>query len=434
MPVDSEKISGSMFLSIDQRLHEDSSHPPSMTNSSYIVQRSYSKLTGGEKDMVSHRYASLLIALALLGSIAIVWPDSTASGSVSGSFPDRVFQLTKSQKDNTYSTEFVPSFDGEWWVELTSIGRGSVTIVVNEGNIAGGHHVLSSTDLSVVGSESKHGFIYAGSIYILSFTLKGSPGTAVLQEHFVRDIQPSPEPPPFETSPHAPIAIMSDADFLNPINGVSGGSGTSEDPFVIEGWEISVSTEIGIKLWYTSSSVVIRDCFVHLIGYPAHGIYLFFAANVVIENCYVEDCVGSEIAVGSSHNIVLSNNVIWGQVYIYNSYSCELLRNKIREAGLDIQCSNDILIEGNTFSDSPWMAIWFVDNAGLVVVHNNFVNNDQNVWLYGLNTVVWDLGYPEGGNYWSDYQGQDSNADGIGDTPYVIDSSNQDRFPLVIQI
>jgi hypothetical protein len=53
---------------------------------------------------------------------------------------------------------------------------------------------------------------------------------------------------------------------------------------------------------------------------------------------------------------------------------------------------------------------------------------------------VWDDGYPSGGNYWSDYKGIDvksgpnqdqPRSDGIGDTPYVIDANNQDRYPLM---
>ena len=53
---------------------------------------------------------------------------------------------------------------------------------------------------------------------------------------------------------------------------------------------------------------------------------------------------------------------------------------------------------------------------------------------------VWDNGYPSGGNYWSDYAGEDlysgpyqneTGSDGIGDMPYVIDESNTDNYPLM---
>jgi parallel beta-helix repeat protein len=44
---------------------------------------------------------------------------------------------------------------------------------------------------------------------------------------------------------------------------------------------------------------------------------------------------------------------------------------------------------------------------------------------------VWDDGYPSGGNYWSDYTGVDANGDGIGDTPYIIDANNTDRYPVM---
>jgi hypothetical protein len=35
------------------------------------------------------------------------------------------------------------------------------------------------------------------------------------------------------------------------------------------------------------------------------------------------------------------------------------------------------------------------------------------------------------GNYWSDYNGTDSNGDGIVDTPYIIDDKNVDHYPLM---
>ena len=57
---------------------------------------------------------------------------------------------------------------------------------------------------------------------------------------------------------------------------------------------------------------------------------------------------------------------------------------------------------------------------------------------YGTPNSVnaWDDGYPNGGNYWIDYKTNYPNAaeidnSGIGNTPYVIDANNSDRYPLM---
>jgi hypothetical protein len=44
---------------------------------------------------------------------------------------------------------------------------------------------------------------------------------------------------------------------------------------------------------------------------------------------------------------------------------------------------------------------------------------------------IWDLNGE--GNYWTDYNGTDANADGIGDTQYKIDFRNRDNDPLMGQ-
>jgi parallel beta-helix repeat protein len=63
-----------------------------------------------------------------------------------------------------------------------------------------------------------------------------------------------------------------------------------------------------------------------------------------------------------------------------------------------------------------------------VIYHNNLVNNVNHVETDNSDGI-WDSG--EEGNYWDDYAGLDSDEDGIGDTPYIIDENNQDNYPLM---
>jgi len=73
---------------------------------------------------------------------------------------------------------------------------------------------------------------------------------------------------------------------------------------------------------------------------------------------------------------------------------------------------------------------------GMHVYFNSFVKN--NVQLSGCqcknfnlseSVNYWDNG--KFGNYWSNYNGTDLNKDHVGDTPYVIDVLDVDRYPLM---
>ena len=75
------------------------------------------------------------------------------------------------------------------------------------------------------------------------------------------------------------------------------------------------------------------------------------------------------------------------------------------------------------------------------IYSNSFVSNPTQT-KSDLTQNTWDNGYPEGGNYWSDYLGIDQysgvnqnlpGGDGLGDTPYVINSNNQDHYPIITQ-
>jgi parallel beta-helix repeat protein len=92
--------------------------------------------------------------------------------------------------------------------------------------------------------------------------------------------------------------------------------------------------------------------------------------------------------------------------------------------------SNNNTVSGNNvLGNSISFIIENSDNNH--IFHNNVVERYQRARIWGECSNVWDNGFPSGGNYWSDYNGADQNKDGIGDTPYIIDENNKDKYPLM---
>jgi parallel beta-helix repeat protein len=98
------------------------------------------------------------------------------------------------------------------------------------------------------------------------------------------------------------------------------------------------------------------------------------------------------------------------------------------------------VIEGNQLG-LEFLAL--LSPANDLLYHNNVTNNIQQFVIDesgGTWVNTWNKGYPSGGNYWSDYAGEDlycgpyqneTGSDGIGDTPYVLDVNNVDHYPLM---
>jgi hypothetical protein len=95
-------------------------------------------------------------------------------------------------------------------------------------------------------------------------------------------------------------------------------------------------------------------------------------------------------------------------------------------------------VYGNSISASQ-ILVNLTNSQDNLFYHNDFLSAVR-IEAPATGNNVWDNGYPSGGNYWNDYKGVDQKkgqnqdqpgSDNIGDTPYIIDSNNMDRYPLM---
>jgi PGF-pre-PGF domain-containing protein len=89
----------------------------------------------------------------------------------------------------------------------------------------------------------------------------------------------------------------------------------------------------------------------------------------------------------------------------------------------------DNILSSNTVSNNSELGIWLTAAANNTLDGNSF-DNIKNVKDTGHN--IWNT---TSGNYWSDYTGSDADGNGIGDTPYVINSvtGSKDYLPICRQ-
>jgi len=116
----------------------------------------------------------------------------------------------------------------------------------------------------------------------------------------------------------------------------------------------------------------------------------------------------------------------------------ENLAFRNNEQGILLASTDNSWVE-NCVLENNFCGAYLYSSNNNFIFHNNFLGNENQTHDDGSN--YWDGGYLLGGNYWSDYAGEDNyrgenqdipGGDGIGDTPYYIPGgSNVDRYPFM---
>jgi parallel beta-helix repeat protein len=151
---------------------------------------------------------------------------------------------------------------------------------------------------------------------------------------------------------------------------------------------------IGVDLGLNVHGITIRNLNVENFSI---GMYMWTRNNTLVGNAVSGNVIGIML---SGANTTIADNCIsnnsYGVFYGFNN---------------GIAVPTDMILTGNAFENNS-------------IQLNGCQCSDYSTAEPPHN---WDNG--QQGNYWGDYNGTDSDGDGIGDTYYVIDVLNQDRYP-----
>jgi parallel beta-helix repeat protein len=181
-----------------------------------------------------------------------------------------------------------------------------------------------------------------------------------------------------------------------------------------------------------------------------YGIYLSDTSkNLIKNNKIFNNTVEGIFILWSSDNKIINNEIIEnGQgIYITRlSNNNQIKHNIISKNFFGIHLFSEpknTQITCNEISNNEYGACIRYDSSDNKIYLNDFIGNKYNALTYtseclndwnSTNPInyIYQWGYFTSymGNYWDDYTGT-SGSNGIGTTPYVIEGSNIDNYPLI---
>ncbi len=191
-------------------------------------------------------------------------------------------------------------------------------------------------------------------------------------------------------TPHDSISITSDSGFA-----VFPGSGTEEDPYLIEGYNITTTSNRGISITDTTKYFIVRNCYVDVDDY---GIYIDNVADgtaTIINNTCSNNNFGISLNYFGSSTVVNNtcNNNNGDGIRLWYSGSSTVVNNTCSnngDEGILLWDSGSSTVINNTCNNNNFEGIMLSYSSSSIVVNNTCSNNNSGIKLSSSNnsTVI----------------------------------------------
>jgi parallel beta-helix repeat protein len=181
---------------------------------------------------------------------------------------------------------------------------------------------------------------------------------------------------------HAPIRIDGNDEFTSE-NGITGGIGTEDDPYLLEGWQITPTDTPGIYISNSSAWLVISQVIVEGGSPNAVGMLLESCSNVTVSCCVL---AGNRIGavLEASWNTTIADSDLHGNEVYGMALTCP-------GSGRD----SNISIVGNSISDNGDRGIICegLGGTGVSISRNRITEDSSGIHIHWLHdsVVSWNV-------------------------------------------